>query len=213
MTALRLGFLASHTGTSLRAIVAAIAEGALEAEAVLVVSNNADAPALAFAREQGLPAKHLSATTEGSPEAADLAIVGAMDSAGADLIVMSGYLRKLGPETLRRFEGRVLNIHPALLPRHGGQGMYGRRVHEAVLRDGDDVTGATVHLVDGEYDHGRILLQRAVPVLPDDTAAALAARVFAAECGLLPEAIARIAAGTLPPRPSPVVAAIAPETP
>jgi phosphoribosylglycinamide formyltransferase-1 len=195
MTALRLGFLASHTGTSLRAIVAAIAEGALEAEAVLVVSNNADAPALAFAREQGLPAKHLSATTEGSPEAADLAIVGAMDSAGADLIVMSGYLRKLGPETLRRFEGRVLNIHPALLPRHGGQGMYGRRVHEAVLRDGDDVTGATVHLVDGEYDHGPALFQAEIPVLADDTVDSLQARVMALEPELYLEVLRTIVEG------------------
>ncbi len=195
MTALRLGFLASHTGKSLRAIVAAIAEGALEAEAVLVVSNNADAPALAFAREQGLPAKHLSATTEGSPEAADLAIAGAMDSAGADLIVMSGYLRKLGPETLRRFEGRVLNIHPALLPRHGGQGMYGRRVHEAVLRDGDDVTGATVHLVDSEYDHGPALFQAEIPVLADDTVDSLQARVMALEPELYLEVLRTIVEG------------------
>jgi len=195
MTALRLGFLASHTGTSLRAIVAAIAEGGLDAEAVLVVSNNADAPALAFAREQGLPAKHLSATTEGSPEAVDLAIANAMDAAGADLIVMSGYLRKLGPETVRRFEGRVLNIHPALLPRHGGQGMYGRKVHEAVLRDGDDVTGATVHLVDAEYDHGPALFQAEIPVLADDTVDSLQARVMALEPELYLEVLRTIIEG------------------
>jgi phosphoribosylglycinamide formyltransferase-1 len=195
MTALRLGFLASHTGSSLRAIVAAIAEGALEAEAALVVSNNADAPALAFAREQGLPARHLSATTEGSPEAADRAIAEAMTACGADLIVMSGYLRKLGPETLRRFEGRVLNIHPALLPRHGGQGMYGRRVHEAVLRDGDGTTGATVHLVDAEYDHGPPLLQAEVPVLADDTVDTLQARVMALEPELYLQVLGTIVEG------------------
>lgn len=195
MTPLRLGFLASHTGSSLRAIVGAITEGALEAEAVLVVSNNADAEALAFAREKGLPARHLSATTEGSPEAADRAIAEAMEAAGADLIVMSGYLRKLGPETLGRFEGRVLNIHPALLPRHGGQGMYGRRVHEAVLRDGDTVTGATVHLVDGEYDHGPMLLQAEAPVLPGDTVETLQARVMALEPQLYLQVLASIVQG------------------
>ena len=195
MTPLRLGFLASHTGSSLRAIVGAITEGALEAEAVLVVSNNADAEALAFAREKGLPARHLSATTEGSPEAADRAIAEAMETAGADLIVMSGYLRKLGPETLGRFEGRVLNIHPALLPRHGGQGMYGRRVHEAVLRAGDTVTGATVHLVDGEYDHGPLLLQAEAPVLPGDTVESLQARVMALEPQLYLQVLASIVEG------------------
>lgn len=195
MTPLRLGFLASHTGSSLRTIVGAIGEGALEAEAVLVVSNNADAEALAFAREKGLPARHLSATTEGSPEAADRAIAEAMETAGADLIVMSGYLRKLGPETLGRFEGRVLNIHPALLPRHGGQGMYGRRVHEAVLRAGDTVTGATVHLVDGEYDHGPLLLQAEAPVLPGDTVESLQARVMALEPQLYLQVLASIVEG------------------
>ena len=195
MSPLRLGFLASHTGSSLRAIVAAIDEGELDAEAVLVVSNNGDAAALAFAREQGLPARHLSATTEGSPEAADRAICEAMEAAGADLIVMSGYLRKLGPQTLRRFEGRVLNIHPALLPRHGGKGMYGRRVHEAVLRDGDETTGATVHLVDAEYDHGPMLLQAEVPVLADDTVEALQARVMALEPELYLQVLATIVEG------------------
>ena len=195
MTPLRLGFLASHTGSSLRAIVAAIEEGELDAEAVLVISNNGDAPALAFARAQGLPARHLSATTEGSPEAADRAICEAMEAAGADLIIMSGYLRKLGPETLHRFEGRVLNIHPALLPRHGGKGMYGRRVHEAVLRDGDETTGATVHLVDAEYDHGPMLLQAEVPVLADDTVETLQARVMALEPELYLQVLASIVEG------------------
>lgn len=199
MTPLRLGFLASHTGSSLRAIVAAIGEGSLEAEAVLVVSNNADADALAFAREQGLPVRHLSATTEGSPEAADHAIADAMEAAGADLIVMSGYLRKLGPETLGRFEGRVLNIHPALLPRHGGQGMYGRRVHEAVLRDGDEVCGATVHLVDAEYDHGPMLMQAEAAVLPDDTVETLQARVMALEPELYLEVLKTIVEGRKTP--------------
>jgi phosphoribosylglycinamide formyltransferase-1 len=148
---------------------------------VLVVSNNADAPALAFAREQGLAALHLSATTEGGAEAADLAIADALDRAEAEIVVLSGYLRKLGPETLRRYEGRILNIHPSLLPRHGGQGMYGRRVHEAVLAAGDPVSGATVHLVDGEYDHGPLLLQAEIAVEAGETVETLQAKVMALE--------------------------------
>ena len=192
---LKLGFLASHTGSSLRAIVAAIAEGELDARAVVVASNNADAPALAFAREQGLRALHISATTSGGPDAADRAIAEAMEAAGAELIVLSGYLRKLGPETLRRFEGRILNIHPALLPRHGGEGMYGRRVHEAVLAQGDAVAGATVHLVDAEYDHGPLLLQAEIPVEPGDTVETLQARVMALEPDLYIEVLRTIIAG------------------
>ena len=192
---LRLGFLASHNGSSLRAIVEAIADGRLKAEAAVVVSNNADAGALAYARDRGLPALHISATSEGSAEAADRAIAEAMDRADVGVIVMSGYMRKLGPETLRRFEGRILNIHPALLPGHGGQGMYGRRVHEAVLKAGDAVSGATVHIVDGEYDHGPLLLQAEVPVLPGDTAAALEARVQAIEPELYIEVLRTISGG------------------
>ena len=192
---LRIGFLASHGGSGMRAIVAAISSGELNAEARLLVSNNRDCAALQFARDHGLAWRHISAATEGGPDAADAAIAEAMLQAGVNLVVLSGYMRKLGPAMLARYAGRILNIHPGLLPRFGGQGMYGRRVHEAVLRDGDETTGATVHLVDGEYDHGPALLQAEVPVLADDTVETLQARVMALEPELYLQVLATIVEG------------------
>lgn len=190
---LKIGFLASHTGSSMRAIVGAIGAGRLDAQALLLVSNNSDSAALTWAREQGLPARHISGRTEGSPEAADLAIAGAMTGAGVELLVLSGYLRPVGPVTLARFRGRILNIHPALLPKYGGQGMYGRFVHEAVLANGEAETGATIHVVDGEYDHGPVVAQRRVPVLAGDTPETLAARVMAVEPDLFVDTLREIA--------------------
>jgi phosphoribosylglycinamide formyltransferase-1 len=180
-TMLEIGFLASHGGTSMRAIVAAIVAGELAARARIVICNNADAPALEFARMQQIPFRHISARTAGGEAAADAAICSALNASGAEWVVMSGYLRKLGPQTLQRYRGRILNIHPALLPKFGGQGMYGRHVHEAVIAAGEAVSGATVHLVDEEYDHGEIIAQHTVPVLPGDSVEDLQSRITAAE--------------------------------
>jgi phosphoribosylglycinamide formyltransferase-1 len=119
------------------------------------------------------------------------AIFAACRAARADLVVMAGFLHLV--RIPADFAGRVINIHPSLLPAFGGRGFHGMHVHRAVLDRGCTVSGCTVHLVDDEYDHGRILLQKTVPVLPDDTPESLAARVFAAECQAFPEAIARIA--------------------
>ncbi|MFE0753846.1 phosphoribosylglycinamide formyltransferase [Inquilinus sp. NPDC058860] len=195
--ALRLGFLASHGGTSLRAIVRAIGDGTLAGEACLVVSNNRDAPALRFAEAAGVPHRHISATSEGGEAAADLAICREMQEAGAEWLVLSGYLRKVGPLTLDRYRGRILNIHPALLPEFGGGGMYGRHVHAAVLAAGRTVSGMTVHIVDGEYDHGPVVAQREVPVLPGDTVETLQQRIAEAEPAFFVEVLQGIAAGRL----------------
>jgi phosphoribosylglycinamide formyltransferase-1 len=193
--ALKLGFLASHNGSSMRAIVAAAKAGTLAVEPVLVASNNAESPALAFARAEGIPARHISATTAGSPEAADAALAQALSDAGADWVVMSGYMRKLGPKVLAAFPNRILNVHPALLPKHGGHGLYGGKVHAAVLAAGETVSGPTIHLVDEEYDRGPILAQAQVPVRPDDTPETLQARVVAREPDLYIEVLQRIVAG------------------
>ncbi|MBA3811409.1 MAG: phosphoribosylglycinamide formyltransferase, partial [Caulobacteraceae bacterium] len=116
---------------------------------------------------------------------------------GVEWVVLSGYLRKLGPRTLRAFPGRILNIHPSLLPRHGGPGMYGRRVHDAVLAGGDARTGASVHLVDDLYDHGLVIARAELPVSPNETAESLERRVMAAEPVLFLETLKRIAEGAL----------------
>lgn len=192
--ALRLGFLASHAGTSMRAIVSAIEADELDAEPRIVISNNADAAALAFGREHGFAARHISARSAGSDEAVDTAVAAAFAETGVNLVVLSGYLRLVGPKTLAAHAGRMLNVHPALLPAYGGKGMYGRFVHEAVLRAGETESGCSVHLVDAEYDHGAVLAQRRMPVLAGDTVETLTARVTALEGPLFVETLRGIAA-------------------
>lgn len=193
--ALKLGFLASGNGSSARAIFTAIQAGELAAEPRLLVSNNRTAAALAYAAEQGVPAAHIP--TQADPEAADASLAEAMVAKGVELIVLSGYLRQLGPRTLRRYEGRILNIHPGPLPQFGGHGMYGRRVHEAVIAAGVAQSGIVIHLVDGEYDRGPVIAQRGVPVEAGDTAEALEARVTALEPAFFVETLRRIAEGGL----------------
>ena len=194
---LNIGFLASHGGSSMRAIVDAIASGALKGSVRIVISNNAESPALLFARERSIPTRHISATSAGGEDAADRAICDALTSAGAEWVVLSGYLRKLGPLTLRNFEHRILNIHPALLPKFGGKGMFGRHIHEAVLAADERVSGITIHHVDAEYDHGAIVAQREVPVLAGDTVETLQQRVMAAEPAFFVETLQAIADGRL----------------
>jgi phosphoribosylglycinamide formyltransferase-1 len=192
---LKLGFLASRNGSSARAVIAAIEAGALAAEARLMVSNNRSAGALAFAAEHGVPQACIP--TQADPEAADMALRDALEGAGVELVVLSGYLRQLGPQTLARYRNRVLNIHPGPLPQFGGHGMYGRRVHEAVIAAKAAESGACIHVVDEEYDHGPVIARRAVPVQVGDTAADLEARVTAVEPAFFVETLRRIADGDL----------------
>lgn len=192
---LRLGFLASGNGSSARAILAAIRAGELDAEPRVLISNNRTAPAMALALCEGVPA--LCIPTQGDPDAADVRMAEALSDNGVDLIVLSGYLRKLGPHTLARFGGRILNIHPGPLPAFGGHGMYGRRVHEAVLAAGVAESGVVIHLVDEEYDRGPVLARRSAPVLPGDTAESLEARIKGLEPAFFVETMQAIAQGRL----------------
>lgn len=192
---LKLGFLASGAGSSAQAIVGAIRSGALDAEARLLVSNNKSAPALVFAEIAGVP--NLCIPTQADPVTADLRLAQAMEAHGVNLIVLSGYLRRLGPKAVARYAGRVLNIHPGPLPEFGGQGMYGRRVHEAVLAAGRTQTEISIHLVDDEYDHGPVVARRAVPIDPGDTPETVEARVRAQEPDFFVETLRRIASGDL----------------
>jgi phosphoribosylglycinamide formyltransferase 1 len=192
---LKLGFLASGAGSSAQAIVAAIESGALDAEARLMVSNNRSAAALGYARDRGVPA--LCIPTQADPEAADAALVEALVAHGVELVVLSGYLRRLGPKTLGRYAGAVVNIHPGPLPEFGGEGMYGRRVHEAVLAAGVAESGVAIHVVDEEYDHGPVIARKPVAVRPGDTAETLEARVRAAEPAFFVETLRRIAEGAV----------------
>lgn len=202
MPTLRLGFLASHGGSNMQAIIDACKAGRLDAVPRVVISNNSEAVALQRARAEGIPQYHISAASH--PGAAeDAAILQALRAHDVDTVVLAGYMKKLGPLALAAFRGRILNIHPALLPRHGGQGMYGKRVHEAVLHAGDRVTGVTVHLVDDQYDHGSILAQCEVPVMAGDTADSLAERVLRQEHRLYAETLQRISQGLIALQPMP----------
>jgi phosphoribosylglycinamide formyltransferase-1 len=194
---LRLGFLASHGGSNVQAILDACREGRLDAEPCVVISNNSDAMVLDRAMAARIPGFHLSSHIHPDPNRLDEAILEVLVKHRVNLIVLAGYMKKLGHKTLARYRGRVLNIHPALLPKFGGKGMYGSRVHEAVLASGDQETGVTIHLVDAEYDQGKILAQKTVPVKPDDTPESLGARVLAAEHEIYVATLQRIAKGEI----------------
>jgi phosphoribosylglycinamide formyltransferase-1 len=186
----RLAVLISAGGTTLQNLIDRIADGRLDAEIVAVISSRADV----FGVERARRAGHPVTVVERKP-AADFSarVFDAVRAANPDLVILAGWLHLLDlPDDFRL---RVLNIHPSLLPAFGGKGMYGQRVHQAVLDSGTKVTGCTVHFADATYDTGPIVLQKQVPVREDDTAESLAARVYAAECEAYPEAIRRIAAG------------------
>lgn len=194
---MNIGFLASHGGSNMQAIIDACKAGRLSAVPVVVISNNAESRALERARNEGIPNYYLSGKTHPDPDSLDQAILDALILHKVDVVALAGYMKKLGPKTLAHFRGRILNIHPALLPKHGGKGMYGIRVHEAVIAAGETESGVTVHLVTEEYDKGPILARVTVPVMPGDTPEILAERVLVQEHILYPATLQRIATGEI----------------
>lgn len=192
---LRLAVLLSGGGTTLQNLLDHVADGRLRAEVALVVSSNAAAPGLTRAAQAGLAAEVVERKACASREEFSARVFASCRRERVDLVCLGGFLQLLPiPDN---FAGRVLNIHPALIPAFCGKGFYGHHVHEAVLAYGAKVSGCTVHFADNQYDHGPIILQRAVPVLDDDTPATLAARVFEQECEAYPEAIRLFAEGRL----------------
>ncbi len=191
---LRIAVLASGSGSNFQAIVDKIASGELNARVMVLICNNRNAFVLERARQVGIRAEHWSETLAGSRQAFVDGLLRILRESKVELIVLAGYMKLLPSEVVHEYHGRILNIHPALLPKFGGQGMYGMFVHEAVIAAGETESGATVHFVDAEYDRGPIFMQRTVPVLPNDTPEALRERVLKVEHDLLPAAIARFAA-------------------
>jgi phosphoribosylglycinamide formyltransferase-1 len=194
---MNLGFFASGRGTNLQAVIDACQIGILKANAGIVISNNSASEALERARRADIPGFHLSSKTYPDPVQLDEAILAALQLHGIDLVILAGYMKRLGEKTLLAYQGRVINIHPALLPKYGGAGMYGAYVHEAVIAAGERETGVTIHLVDREYDHGGILAQCTLPVLQGDTAPTLAERVLEREHSFLIETLKRIIDGEI----------------
>lgn len=182
---LRIAVLASGAGHTLQAILDACTEGTLPACVVGVASNNAASGALMRASAASIATTCINADTHPEVSARDAALAATLQSWAPNVVVTAGYMQRLGPETMRTFHRRMVNVHPSLLPKFGGQGMYGRHVHAAVLAAGETESGATVHFVEGDYDSGPSIAQVRVPVLPHDDAETLATRVKTAERSLL----------------------------
>ena len=192
---LKVAVLVSGGGTNLQAILDAIDEGKIRnAEIVSVISNNPKAYALERAKKHGVPAVCITRKECGSTEAFNAALLKALQDCGADLVVLAGCLVVIPKEIIRAYEGRIINIHPSLIPSFCGTGFYGLKVHEAALAKGVKVTGATVHFVNEIPDGGEIIAQKAVEVLPGDTPEVLQKRVMEqAEWILLPQAVEDVA--------------------
>lgn len=193
----RLGFLASHRGTNMQAVLDACRTGQLLAEPAVVISNNRNSGALSRAQAHGIPSYCLNEKGFADSDELDQAMVRTLQRHVVDWVLTLGYMKKLGPRMLHAFKNRIINIHPSLLPKFGGQGMYGMQVHEAVLAAGEQETGITIHLVNQEYDQGPIIAQRRVAVRPGDTAEALARRVLESEHAFLIETLGKLLDGSL----------------
>lgn len=188
----RLAVFISGSGTNLQSIMDRCADGTIPGEVVLVISNKTDAKGLLRAQKAGINTVVHRRKKFPDGNAADEHLLQLLVNHEIDIIALAGYLKMIPPAIIRRYRGRVLNIHPALLPKYGGKGMYGHYVHEAVLASGDTESGVTIHLVDEIYDHGKIVAQEKVPVLPGDTPDDLAARVLAVEHQLYPRVLKKM---------------------
>ena len=180
----------------MQAIIDACKDGQLPAKPVVVISNNRESGALKIASKENIPSYLLSKNYD-TPEELDALIIKILIDNHVDLVILAGYMKKLGKQIIETFPNRIINIHPSLLPEHGGKGMYGLNVHQAVIDAGEKVTGATVHLVNDEYDQGKILAQRNLAVYPDDNAESLARRVLEIEHLLYTETLQRIISGEI----------------
>ena len=194
---LRLAVLASGNGSDLQSIIDAIKKKKIRAEIRIVISNNSDAYALERARKNKIKALHLSHKQFATPEEFDEAQIATLQAEKVDLICLAGYMKKLAPVVVRIFKNKIINIHPALLPAFGGEGMYGFHVHEAVIKSGVKITGVTVHFVDEVYDHGAIIYQKAVPIKNDDTPESLQKRVLKVEHKVYPYVVGLFAEGKI----------------
>lgn len=180
----KLALFASGTGSNVRRIHAHFTSGS-EVEIAVLVCNRPEAPVVRFAREKNIPVHLLTRDDLSDP----VPLINAMEAARVDLIVLAGFLWKIPEELVKAFPKRILNIHPALLPRYGGKGMYGMRVHEAIIAAGETESGITIHLVNEHYDDGEILFQARCPVYPEDTPEQLAERIHHLEHQHFPEII------------------------
>ena len=192
---MNIAIFASGRGSNFQAILSAIDAGLLSARVTVLISNRSDAAALDIARTRKIQTSHLSQKMFPSEEALVEAMLNVLSQQRAELLVLAGYMKKIPLQVVRRYRNRIVNIHPALLPLFGGAGMYGHFVHEAIIASGMKVSGATVHLVDEEYDRGPIVMQKTVEIIQEDTPDLLAAKVLKIEHEIYPLALKAFAEG------------------
>ncbi len=195
---LKIAVFASGKGSNLQAIIDAIESGKLlNSEVVCVISNKKDAGALEIAKSNGISAYYIASENYSNRDDFDSAIIDVLNFHSVNLILLAGYLKLLSPIIVQKYRNRILNIHPALLPKFGGKGMYGLNVHRAVIESGEKISGATVHLVDEEYDHGPIIIQESVELDPDETPESLQKKIQKIEHKIYPEAVKLFAEGKI----------------
>lgn len=194
---MNIAVFASHGGSDLQAIINGCKNELTNAKVTVVISNNSDSLALQRAKRENIPAYHLSAKKYGDEEKLAKEILYVLSEYDVDMIFLAGYMRMLHTSIIDKFQNRIFNIHPALLPKYGGKGMYGMNVHNAVIAGHEIETGVTIHRVNSEYDSGKIVAQTKVPVKTDDTAETLAERVLEREHTFLIEVISDIANGKI----------------
>ncbi len=193
---LKIAVLASGRGSNFQALLESIETGLIKnAGVVCVISNNSDAGVLTIARSKNIPAHHISRKQFQTDAEFNNTILFVLFRYEANFIILSGYLKLLDVSIIKKFQNRIINIHPALLPQFGGKGMYGRFVHDAVIASGAKYSGATVHIVDGMYDHGTIILQERIALVENETSETLAAKVLEIEHRILPQAVKLFAEG------------------
>lgn len=189
---INLAIFLSGKGSNFASILKAISDGRLDARIVVVISNNSEAGGLSIASGNGIPTEVLERGNFASGEEFGATMLKVLKSYNCDFIALAGYMRKIPPTVIRAFPKRIVNIHPALLPKFGGKGMYGHYVHEAVIAAGETESGATVHFVDEIYDNGDIIGQKRIPITSDDTPESLATRVLEVEHQLYPEILQQL---------------------
>lgn len=194
---MNIGFFASHNGSNMQAVIDACKDSVLNANPVVVICNNGDSAAVARARKENIPYYILNTKNHPSSDDLDNVMLDALLRHETELIILAGYMKKIGENILDTFRGKIINIHPALLPKYGGKGMYGLHVHKAVLKAGEEETGVTIHLIDEDYDTGPIIAQTSLPVMKFDTAESLSKRVLEREHIFLVETIGEIVSGEI----------------
>ena len=188
----KLAILVSGRGSNMSAIIDACEQDRISASVEIVLSNNADAKALSIAKEKRINTVYISSQTHTNPEQLDAVMRNTLLKHNIDLIILAGFMKKIGPKVLSEFEGKILNIHPSLLPKYGGKGFYGMNIHRAVVDAGDKESGATIHLVCGDYDDGKILAQETVTLNEEDTPESLAKKILKIEHGFYVKTIQEI---------------------